>query len=128
METILSLAAVFGEVTFDHIYDDSYRSDPRYQAFRQRVPVFIIPREGVATRGERLNSGITLRTTLGEVFRQELRYPAMSEEELKQKFRKLAGRRLEESQVLDLERQLLSIETVSDVGTLVEQLELPKLT
>jgi 2-methylcitrate dehydratase PrpD len=125
METILSLAAVYGAITFDHIYDDSYRADPRYQAFRQRVPIIIIPREGAETRGQRLNSVITLRTIRGEVFRQDLRYPPMNEEELKQKFRALAGRRLEESRVLDLERQLLSIDTVSDVAPLVGQLELP---
>ena len=125
LETILSLAAVYGEITFDHIYDDTYRADPRYQAFRQRVPIIIIPREGVETRGQRLNSGITIRTTKNEVFRQDLRYPPMNEEELKQKFRTLAGRRLEESQVLDLERQLLSIDTALDVAPLVRQLELP---
>ena len=125
LETILSLAAVYGEVTFDHIYDDNYRADLRYQAFRRRVPIIIVPRVGAATRGERLNSGITLRTTRGKVFRQELRYPPMKEGELKQKFRELAGRRLEASRVLDLERQLLSIDTASDVAPLVRQLELP---
>ena len=125
MQTILSLAAVYGEITFDHIYDDTYRADPRYQAFRQRVPIIIVPREGPETRGERLNSGITLRTTRGEAFRQNLRYPPMKEGELKEKFRNLAGRRLEPSRVLDLERQLLSIDTVADVAALVGQLELP---
>ena len=119
------LAAVYGEITFDHIYDDTYRAEPRYQAFRQRVPIIIVPREGAETRGERLNSGITIRTIRGKVFRQELRYPPMNEGELKQKFRNLAGRRLEASQVLDLERQLLSIDTVPEVAPLVRQLELP---
>ena len=125
METILSLAAVYGELTFDHIYDDSYRADSRYQAFRQRASIIIVPREGAETRGQRLNSGIAIRTTRGEVFRQDLRYPPMNEEELRQKFRTLAGRRLDESRVLDLERQLLSIHTVSNVAPLVRKLELP---
>ena len=125
METILSLAAVYGELTFDHIYDDSYRVDSRYQAFRQRASIIIVPREGAETRGQRLNSGIAIRTTRGEVFRQDLRYPPMNEEELRQKFRTLAGRRLDESRVLDLERQLLSIHTVSNVAPLVRKLELP---
>lgn len=125
LEIILSLATVFGQVTFDHIFDDAYRADPRYQAFRQRVPIFIIPREDLATRGERLNAGITNHTTSGSVLARELRYPPMTEKGLKQKFRKLAGRRLNDSRVRDLERQLLSIDTVLDVATLVEQLELP---
>ena len=125
METILSLAAVYGEITFDHIHDDTYRADPRYLAFRQRVPIIIIPREHAETRGQRLNSGIAIRNTRGEVFRQDLRYPPMNEEELKKKFRNLAGRRLEASQVLELERQLLSIDTLLDVAPLVRQLELP---
>jgi hypothetical protein len=49
----------------------------------------------------------------------------MNEEELRKKFRNLAGRRLGASQVLDLERQLLSIDAVPDVAPLVRQLELP---
>ena len=49
----------------------------------------------------------------------------MNESELRQKFRNLAGRRLEDSRVLDLERQLLSIDTVLDVAPLVGELELP---
>ena len=124
METILSLAAVFGEVTFDHIYGDSYQADPKYQEFRQRVPIIIFPRAGVATRGERLNSGIIVRTIRGEVFQQELRYPPMDAEELKLKFRLLAGRRMEQAQVSNLESQLLSIDAQPDVALLVEQLEL----
>ena len=43
----------------------------------------------------------------------------------KQKFRNLAGRRLEDSLVRDLERQLRSIDTGLDVAPGDEQLELP---
>ena len=89
------------------------------------MSIIIVPRDGAETRGQRLNSGIAIRTTRGEVFRQDLRYPPMNEEELRQKFRTLAGRRLDESRVLDLERQLLSIHTVSNVAPLVRKLELP---
>src|SRR5919106_4011977 len=34
METILSLAAVYGDITFQHIHDPKYREDPRYRAFQ----------------------------------------------------------------------------------------------
>ena len=34
METILTLAAVYGEITFNHIHDPSYLDDPRCKAFQ----------------------------------------------------------------------------------------------
>ena len=125
MGTILSLAAVFGDVTFEHIYNETYCADPAYLSFRSRVPIIIIPREGMATRGERLNSGLIVRTIRGDVFQQELRYPIMDQEELIQKFRGLVGRRLPDTQVLELEQRLLGIEAEPDVAMLMNQLELP---
>ena len=48
----------------------------------------------------------------------------MSEAEIQQKFRSLAGLRLEESRMLDLERELKEVETVDDVAPLVRELAL----
>ena len=78
LETILALAAVYGEITFRHIHDPSYREDPRVQAFRDRARLFIIPRPEPASMGQRLDMGLTVRTRSGEVLRQELRYPLMT--------------------------------------------------
>lgn len=124
METILSLTAVYEELTFQHIHDPGFREDPRFRAFRQRVPILIIPRPGAATRGDRLNSVITVRTKGGGTLVRELRYPPMSEADIQQKFRALVGLRLEGNRVLELERKLKAVEGEDDVAPLVRELEL----
>jgi 2-methylcitrate dehydratase PrpD len=122
METILALAAVYGEITFQHIHDSKYREDPRVRDFRERARIMIIPRPQAASAGERLEMDITVRTREGEVLHQELRYPLMSEEEIQQKFRNLVGMRLKGSQVADLEKKLKAVETAENVAPLIEEL------
>src|SRR5262249_20205077 len=78
LETILALAAVYGEITFRHIHDPSYREDSRVKAFQDRARLFILPRPGPASMGQRLDMGLTVRTRSGAVLRQELRYPLMT--------------------------------------------------
>ncbi|MGH8056105.1 MAG: hypothetical protein ACREOH_02540 [Candidatus Entotheonellia bacterium] len=124
LETILALAAVYGEITFRHMHDPSYREDPRVKAFRDRARLFILPRPEPASMGQRLDMGLTVRTRRGEVLRQELRYPLMTEEELEQKFRDLVGLRLESRRVADLDRKLQAIEAVGNVAPLISELEL----
>jgi 2-methylcitrate dehydratase PrpD len=124
METILTLAAVFGEITFNHIHDPSYLQDPRCREFRERARIMIIPRVGPGTQGERLAMGITVRTGRGEVLRQDLRYPLMREEEIQEKFRSLVGLRLSADRVMDLEGKLLSVEREENVASLFQQLEI----
>jgi 2-methylcitrate dehydratase PrpD len=124
LETILSLAAVYGEITFPHIHDPRYGDDPRVQAFRERARIFIVPRPEPASMGQRLDMGLTVRTRSGEALHQELRYPLMTMAEIEQKFRELVGLRLESRQVADLERQLKAIESVEHVAPLIRALEL----
>ena len=124
METVLTLAAVYGEVTFNHIHDPAYFQDPRCQAFQERARIMIIPRVGPASPGERLQMGITVRTRSGEVVRQDLRYPLMSDEEIQQKFRTLVGLRVSADRALDLERNLLAVEQEDNVAPLFQQLEI----
>jgi 2-methylcitrate dehydratase PrpD len=123
LETILALAAVYGEITFQHIHDSRYREDPRVQAFRDRARLFILPRPEPASMGQRLDMGLTVRTRSGEVLRQDLRYPLMTEAELQQKFRDLVGLRLESRRVADLERQLKATESMEHVAPLIRALE-----
>lgn len=124
METILTLAAVFGEITFNHIHDPSYLQDPRCRAFQDRARIMIIPREGPGTQGQRLEMGITVRTGSGEVLQQNLRYPLMSEGEIQEKFRTLVGLRVSADRAMDLERKLLAVEQEENVGPLFQQLEI----
>ena len=125
METVLTLAAVYGDITFNHIHDPAYLQDPRCQAFRERARIMIIPRVGPASQGERLEMGITVRTRSGEAIRQDLRYPLMSDEEIRQKFRALVGLRVSPDQALDLEKKLLAVEQEENVAPLFQQLEIP---
>ena len=125
METILRLAAVYGEITFAHIHDPRYREDPRVKAFQDRARIFIVPRPGPATRGQRMEMGITVRTRNGKALRQELRFPVMSEAEIQQKFRNLAGLRLDKGRVADLESKLKAIEAERNVAALIRELEIP---
>ena len=124
METILTLAAVFGEITFNHIHDPSYLQDPRCRAFQERARIMIIPRAGPGTQGQRLEMGITVRTGNGEVLQQNLRYPLMSEDEIQEKFRTLVGLRVSADRARDLEQKLLAVEQEENVGPLFQQLEI----
>ena len=124
METILSMASVYGEITFKHIYDPSYREDSRFTAFRERVRIIIIPRPDAAGTEARLQSGVTVNTRNGEAFREDVRLPALSEEEIQQKFWDLAGLRLDNDKISDLETKLKAVETMENVAPLVAELEL----
>ena len=125
LESILSVAAVYREISFNHIHQSSYREDPRVGAFRNRARILILPRPGAATRGDRLDMSLSVRTVSGETIEQALRYPPMTEQEIQQKFRDLAGLRLEPARVQDLEEQLLGIESTDNIAPLVRQLEIP---
>jgi 2-methylcitrate dehydratase PrpD len=125
MPTVLSLAAVYGEITFAHINDPRYRADPRVKAFQERTRIFIIPRSGPATRAQRMETALTVRTRDGKVLRQELRYPVLTEDEIQQKFRTLAGLRLDSKRVTELERKLKAIETEQNVTSVIRALEIP---
>jgi hypothetical protein len=124
LETIRSLAAVYGEITFRHIHDPRYREDPRVQAFREQARLFILPRPEPASIGQRLDMGLTVRTRSGGALRQELRYPLLTEAEITQKFRELVGLRLVRRRVADLERQLQAIESMENVAPLIRAVEL----
>jgi hypothetical protein len=115
---------VYGEITFQHIHDPSYREDPRVQAFLDRTRIFILPQPKPASMGQRLDMGLTVRTRSGAARRQELRYPLMTVAEIEQKFRDLVGVRLESRRVVDLDRKLKAIESVGNVAPLIRALEL----
>ena len=66
-----------------------------------------------------------VRLRNGKTLQQELRYPLMSEAEIQQKFRNLAGLRLDSDRVANLERKLMAIETEDNVASLMRELELP---
>ena len=123
METILTLAAVFREINFNHIHDPSYFQDPRCKAFQERARIMITPRAAPGTMGERLEMGLAVRTRSGEELSQDLRYPLMSEGEIREKFRNLVGLRMGADQVLDLEQKLLAVEQEGNVASLFQQLE-----
>ena len=125
MLSIFPVAAIYGQITFAHIHDPRYREDPRVQAFRERVRIFIVPRPGHATREQRMQTVLTVRTRDGKTLRQELRFPVMSEAEIQQKFRDLAGLRLDNKRVADLESKLKAIETQQNVAPVVRELEIP---
>ena len=55
---------------------------------------------------------------------QDLRYPLMSEDEIRQKFRTLVGLRTSPEQALELERSLLAVEESDNVAPLFQQLEI----
>jgi 2-methylcitrate dehydratase PrpD len=124
MRTILSLAAVFGELNFRHIHESQYYEDPRVEAFKERIK--LLPEASIGSMGKRLEVKVTVRTRSGEMLSQELRYPLMTKEELQDKFRFLAGLRLSKDKVLDLENKLKNIEAVDDVSSLISELEIEK--
>ena len=123
-ETVLSLAACYGEYTFKHAHDLGYCRDPRFVAFRKRARVTIVPREGPSDRAHRLQANMTVRTRGGGVFQQEVNYPLMTQPEIEQKFRELAGLRLDSARTMDLDRKLKEVEKMDNVAKLVSDLEI----
>ena len=128
MTTILSLAAVYGDLTFSHVHDPRYRDDPKVKAFQERARIFLLPRPGPATRSQRMEMGLTVRTRDGKTLRQELRFPVMTEAEIQKKFHDLVGLRLDSKGVADLESRLKAIETEKNVAGLISGLEIPYKT
>ena len=116
------MAAVFGELNFQHIHDSKYYEDPRVEAFKERVK--LLPAPGWGSQGSRLEVTVRVRTRNGEVLSQELRYPLMSKEELQHKFRSLVGLRVNKEKVLDLESKLKNIEAIDNVDLLISELEI----
>ena len=125
MESILAVTAVHGELSFSHIHRPGFREDPRVAAFLDRARILIIPRPGHSPRGDRLDIGLTVRTTGGQEISQDLRYPPMDFGEIQQKFRALAGLRMAHSDILALEQQLLDVAATPDIAPLVSALEMP---
>ena len=72
-----------------------------------------------------MEMSITVRTRNGKALHQALRFPVMTEAEIKQKFHDLAGLRLDHSHVSDLERKLKGIESEKNVAPLIRELEIP---
>jgi 2-methylcitrate dehydratase PrpD len=128
MTTILSMAAVYGDLTFAHVHEARYRDDPRVKAFQERARIFLLPRPGPASRSQRMEMGLTVRTRNGKVLRQELRFPVMTEDEIQNKFRNLAGLRLDSGKVMELEGKLKAIEGDKNIAALVGSLEIPYKT
>lgn len=124
-ETVLSLAACYGEYTFKHAHDLSYCRDPRFVAFRNRVRVNIVPREGPSSRAHRLQANMTVRTRNGGVFQEQVSYPLMTQPELEHKFRELVGMRLDNAKTMDLDRKLKRVEQMDNVAKLVSDLAMP---
>jgi len=128
LETILSLAAIYGEITLAHIHDPQYQEDARFKAFRDRVRISIIPRSEQGHIEQRLEmtiTTITVHTRAGKELREELPYPVMNEDEIQRKFRALVGTRLDGQKMADLEMSLEAIETMESIGPLARQLEVP---
>lgn len=121
-ETVVSLAACYGEYTFKHAHDPSYLKDPRFVDFQKRVRVIVAPREGPAERAHRLEADMTVRTRSGDVFQQEVNYPLMTQPEIEQKFRDLVGLRLDNARTMDLDHKLKGVEKVDNVAKLVSDL------
>ncbi|MBI4303775.1 MAG: MmgE/PrpD family protein [Chloroflexi bacterium] len=117
LPTILSLAAIFGEVTFRHIHEATYFQDKRVEAFKERIKLLPQPETG-----SRLETTVRVRTKDGKLLSERLRYPLMDEKELQAKFRYLAGLRVDEGKVLDLEKKFKGIEVVANVSPLIEEL------
>jgi len=123
-ETVLCLAAFYGDYTFKHAHDPRYCKDPRFVAFQKRGPVTIVPREGPADRAHRLKAAMIVRTRDGSVFKEEVNYPLMTQPEIEQKFRDLVGLRLDNAQMLNLDRRLKGLENIDNVAKLVSDLEI----
>ena len=123
LETILALAAVYGEITFQHIHDPAIG---KTRGCRPSGPGSYLhsPEARAGQHGAAVGHGLDRAHPSGEVLRQDLRYPLMTAAEIQQKFRDLVGLRLESRTVADLERQLQGIESMEHVAPLIRALEL----
>jgi 2-methylcitrate dehydratase PrpD len=125
-ETIMLLAACYGEYTFKHAHDPRYLTDPRFVAFQKRVRVTLVPREDITLAGRswKLKAGMTVRTRDGSVYETEANHPLMTQSDIEQKFQELVGLRLDQARTMDLERKLKEVESIDNVAKLVRDLEI----
>ncbi|MBI2987035.1 MAG: MmgE/PrpD family protein [Deltaproteobacteria bacterium] len=122
LPTILSLAAVFGDVCFQHIHQAQYYQDPRVETFKDRIK--LLPDRDTDIQRKRFEAEIRVYTRNGEVLNQQLCAPLMNEEEIQHKFRSLVGLRVNQEKMLDLESKLKGVEAVDNVASLISELEL----
>ena len=123
-ETVLSLAACYGEYKFKHAHDLSFCTNQRFLDFKKRTRVNIVPRKGPQQRVHRLQADVTVRTRGGGVFQLAGEYPLMTKADLELKFHELAGMRLDKARITDLDRKLKGIEQMDNVANLVSDLEM----
>ena len=121
-ETVMSLAACYGEFTFSHAHDLSYSSDPRFLDYKKNLRITITPRKGASSMAHRLQGEMTLRMRDGRTLTQTMSYPQLTQEELDNKFVELAGLRLDKNRVQVLADQLKNIEQLDSIVPLVDGL------
>jgi MmgE/PrpD N-terminal domain len=123
-QEFIALAAVYGEITFQHIHDPSYREDPRVKAFRGPGtsldhPTARASQHGAAAGYEPDGADPQWRGAApgaavppDDRGRDPAEVPGSG------------GLRLESRRVADLERQLKAIAYVENVAPLIRELEL----
>jgi 2-methylcitrate dehydratase PrpD len=121
-ETVLGLAACYGEYTFQHAHDLSYCNSPRYLDFMKKTKVIIVPRKGPSVRAHRLEAKMTVHARDGRVIEQAVNYPLMTQAELEHKFHALVSARLGAARTHELDRKLKGIADAADVASLVDGL------
>jgi 2-methylcitrate dehydratase len=104
-------------------------ADPRLHALMQKVRV--VPESDFAGRyPHAMPTRVTVRTAAGHVYRQEVDHPLghpkhpMSDGQVEEKFRVLAGRRLDRARVRKLMQSVWTLERLKDIGALMPLLRI----
>ena len=122
-------ALLDGRVTL-RSFETTRLTDPRLHALMQRIRV--VPQSDFVGRyPQAMPTRVTVRTAAGHVYRQEVDYPLghpkspMSDRQVEEKFRILAGRKLDRARIGKLIESVWTLERLNDIGALMPLLRIP---
>lgn len=120
-DTVCAMAAVHGKLDFYHLHDQTIIMEPLVQELRKRI--CFVGREDWKGMEQGRHAIITLTTTQGQKFEEEVWYQPMTRLELEEKFISLVTRRFTIEKTLHMKKLLSELENVKNIRSIMEELE-----
>lgn len=125
----VAAALLDGKITL-RSFETRRLTDPRLHALMQRIRV--VPQSDFVGRyPQAMPTRVTVRTAAGHVYRQEMDHPLghprspMSDSQVEEKFRVLAGKKLDRARIRKLIQSVWTLERLKDIGALMPLLRIP---
>ena len=120
-EMVAAIAAARGKLDFYELHDPAAVADPAIQKMRPRIR--FVGRDDWKDLEHGRHAIVALRLKSGRSFEEEVWFPPMTTEELREKFRSLVQPRLGDEKTRRVERLIYDLENAVTVRPLLEELE-----